>query len=244
RARLVDEGRYLGCGRLDYVEATATEPNESAVVRVHENGGVTVVTVAAPPGQGHGTMFSRLVGNLLGIEPDTIEVLTGDSDLVAQGGGTYGSRTAAIGGSAALLAARAVREKATRIAAHLLEASPADIVCEGGKFSVRGLPSRSFGWAEIAAAAHAGEAPGESPDLEDTQLFTVSQSSFANGTHGVVLEVDPDTGAVSILRWIVAHDCGPVLEPGLVEGRVHGGGVQARPAAAATEAPAAEPGPQ
>src|SRR5437660_144975 len=147
----------------------------------------------------------------------------------AQGGGTYGSRTAAIGGSAALLAARAVREKATRIAAHLLEASPADIVCEGGKFSVRGLPSRSFGWAEIAAAAHAGEAPGESPDLEDTQLFTVSQSSFANGTHGVVLEVDPDTGAVSILRWIVAHDCGHVLEPGIVEGQIHGGVVQGLP---------------
>jgi len=229
QARLRAEGRYLGIGLVNYVEATATVPHESAVVRVHENGGVTVVTGAAPQGQGHVTMFSRLVGNLLGIEPDTIEVLTGDSDLVAQGGGTYGSRTAAIGGSAALLAARVVREKAMRIAAHLLEASPVDIVSEGGKFSVRGLPSRSLGWAEIAAAAHAGQAPGESPGLEDTQLFTVSQSSFANGTHGVVLEVDPDTGAVSILRWIVAHDCGHVLEPGIVEGQIHGGVVQGLP---------------
>ena len=229
QARLRAEGRYLGIGLVNYVEATATVPHESAVVRVHANGGVTVVTGAAPQGQGHVTMFSRLVGNLLGIEPDTIEVLTGDSDLVAQGGGTYGSRTAAIGGSAALLAARAVREKAMRIAAHLLEASPVDVVSEGGKFSVRGLPSRSFGWAEIAAAAHAGQAPGESPDLEDTQLFTVSQSSFANGTHGVVLEVDPETGAVSILRWIVAHDCGHVLEPGIVEGQIHGGVVQGLP---------------
>ena len=229
QARLRAEGRYLGIGLVNYVEATATVPHESAVVRVHENGGVTVVTGAAPQGQGHVTMFSRLVGNLLGIEPDTIEVLTGDSDLVAQGGGTYGSRTAAIGGSAALLAARVVREKAMRIAAHLLEASPVDIVSEGGKFSVRGLPSRSLGWAEIAAAAHAGQAPGESPGLEDTQLFTVSQSSFANGTHGVVLEIDPDTGAVSILRWIVAHDCGHVLEPGIVEGQIHGGVVQGLP---------------
>jgi carbon-monoxide dehydrogenase large subunit len=229
QARLRAEGRYLGIGLVNYVEATATVPYESAVVRVHENGGVTVVTGAAPQGQGHVTMFSRLVGNLLGIEPDTIEVLTGDSDLVAQGGGTYGSRTAAIGGSAALLAARAVREKATRIAAHLLEASPVDVVSEGGTFSVRGLPSRSFGWPEIAAAAHAGRAPGESPGLEDTQLFTVAQSSFATGTHGVVLEVDPDTGAVSILRWIVAHDCGHVLEPGIVEGQIHGGVVQGLP---------------
>ena len=81
----------------------------------------------------------------------------------------------------------------------------------------------------IPAAAHAGQAPGESPGLEDTQLFTVSQSSFANGTHGVVLEVDPDTGAVSILRWIVAHDCGHVLEPGIVEGQIHGGVVQGLP---------------
>src|SRR5713101_7707406 len=112
QARLRGQGRYLGIGLVNYVEATATVPHESAVVRVHADGGVTVVTGAAPQGQGHVTMFSRLVGNLLGVDPDTIEVLTGDSDLVAQGGGTYGSRTAAIGGSAALLAARAVREKA------------------------------------------------------------------------------------------------------------------------------------
>src|SRR5713226_7759202 len=229
QARLRREGRYLGIGVVNYVEATATVPLESAVVRVRADGGVTVVTGAAPQGQGHVTMFSRLVGNLLGVDPDTIEVLTGDSDLVAQGGGTYGSRTAAIGGSAALLASRAVRDKAARVAAHLLEASPVDMVCEGGKFSVRGLPSRSLGWAEIAAAAHAGQVPGETPNLEDTQLFTVSQSSFANGTHGVILEVDPDTGAVSILRWIVAHDCGHVLEPGIVEGQIHGGVVQGLP---------------
>jgi len=229
QARLRGQGRYLGIGLVNYVEATATVPHESAVVRVHADGGVTVVTGAAPQGQGHVTMFSRLVGNLLGVDPDTIEVLTGDSDLVAQGGGTYGSRTAAIGGSAALLASRAVRDKAARIAAHLLEASPVDMVCEGGKFSVRGLPSRSLGWAEIAAAAHAGQVPGETSNLEDTQLFTVSQSSFANGTHGVVLEVDPDTGAVSILRWIVAHDCGHVLEPAIVEGQIHGGVVQGLP---------------
>jgi carbon-monoxide dehydrogenase large subunit len=174
-------------------------------------------------------MFSRLVGNLLGVEPDTIEVLTGDTSLVAHGGGTYGSRTAAIGGSAALLASRAVRDKAMRIAGHLLEASLADIVCEGGRFSVRGMPSRALGWAEVAAAAHAGQVPGETAGLEDTQLFTVSQSSFANGTHAVVLEVDPDTGAVSIRRWIVAHDCGRVLEPAIVEGQIHGAVVQGIP---------------
>lgn len=229
QARLRAEGRYLGIGVVNYVEATATVPLESAVVRVGADGAVTVVSGAAPQGQGHVTMFSRLVGRVLGVAPDAIEVLTGDTALVAQGGGTYGSRTAAIGGSAALLASRAVRDKAVRIAAHLLEAAAADVVLDEGRFSVRGLPSRAVGWVEVAAAAHAGRVPGETADLEDTHVFEVSQSSFANGTHAVVLEVDPETGAVDILRWIVAHDCGHVLEPGIVDGQIHGGVVQGLP---------------
>jgi len=229
QARLRAEGRYLGIGVVNYVEATATVPLESAVVRVGADGCVTVVSGAAPQGQGHVTMFSRLVGGVLGVAMDAIEVLTGDTALVAQGGGTYGSRTAAIGGSAALLASHAVRDKARRIAAHLLEASAADVVLDEGRFSVRGLPSRAVGWVEVAAAAHAGRVPGETADLEDTHVFEVSQSSFANGTHAVVLEVDPETGAVEILRWIVAHDCGHVLEPGIVDGQIHGGVVQGLP---------------
>jgi aerobic carbon-monoxide dehydrogenase large subunit len=229
QARLRAEGRYLGIGVVNYVEATATVPNESAVVRVHPDGAVTVVSGAAPQGQGHVTMFSRLVGRQLGVDPDAIEVLTGDTALVHTGGGTYGSRTAAIGGSAALLASRAVLEKARRVAAHLLEAAPADVVVERGQFSVRGLPSRALTWREVAAAAHAGRVPGEDAGLEDTHVFSVSQSSYANGTHAVVLEVDPETGAVRILRWIVAHDCGHVLEPGIVDGQIHGAVVQGLP---------------
>jgi carbon-monoxide dehydrogenase large subunit len=229
QARLRGQGRYLGIGVVNYVEATATVPNESAVVRVGPDGGVTVVSGAAPQGQGHVTMFSRLVGRQLGVDPAAIDVLTGDTALVHTGGGTYGSRTAAIGGSAALLAARAVLEKARRVAAHLLEAAPADIAIEGGRFAVRGLPSRTLGWREVAAAAHAGRVPGEAPGLEDTQVFSVSQSSFANGSHAVVLEVDPDTGLVRVLRWIVAHDCGRVLEPGIVDGQIHGAVVQGLP---------------
>jgi CO/xanthine dehydrogenase Mo-binding subunit len=229
QARLRAEGRYLGVGVVNYVEATATVPIESALVRVRPDGGVTVITGAAPQGQGHVTMFSHLVGDVLGVEGDRVEVLTGDSALLATGGGTYGSRTAAIGGSAALLAGRVVRDKAIRIAAHLLEAASADVVVDGGTFSVRGLPSRALSWTDVAAAAHAGRVPGEAPGLEGSETFTVSQSSFANGTHAVVLEVDPETGAVSILRWIVAHDCGHVLEPGMVEGQIHGGVVQGIP---------------
>src|SRR5690349_1190200 len=220
QARLRTLGRYLGIGLVNYVEATATVPNESAVVRVHADGRVTVVSGAAPQGQGHVTMFSRLVGRQLGVDPDAIEVLTGDTALVGTGGGTYGSRTAAIGGSAALLASRAVLDKARRVAAHLVEAA---------RFSVRGLPSRALGWPEVAAAAHGGRVPGETAGLEDTRVFAVSQSSFANGTHAVVLEVDPETGAVTVRRWIVAHDCGHVLEPGIVDGQIHGAVVQGLP---------------
>ena len=229
QARLRAQGRYLGIGVVNYVEATATVPNESAVVRVGADARVTVISGAAPQGQGHVTMFSRLVGRQLGVAPEEIDVLTGDTALVHTGGGTYGSRTAAIGGSAALLAARGVLDKAKRIAAHLLEAAPADVVVENGRFAVRGLPSRALGWREIAAAAHAGRVPGEPAGLEDTQVFTVGQSSYANGTHAVVLEVDPDTGHVRVDRWIVAHDCGTVLEPGIVEGQIHGAVVQGLP---------------
>ena len=174
-------------------------------------------------------MFSRLVGELLGVDPTAIDVLTGDTSLIPQGGGTFGSRTTALGGSAALLASRVVRDKALRIAAHLIEASPADIVCRDGGFSVRGFPSRAIGWAEVAAAAHAGGVSGETPGLEDTQIFSVSESTFANGTHAAVIEVDPATGAVKIMRWVVAHDCGRVLNPPLVDGQIHGGVVQGLP---------------
>jgi len=227
--RLRAEGRYLGIGLVNYVEATATGPHEGAIVRISAEGGVTVITGAAPQGQGHATMLSRVVGKVLGVDAERIEVLTGDSDLLPDAGGTYGSRTAAIGGSSAWLAARAVRDKACRVAGHLLEASPADVVCADGTFSVKGLPSRALGWAEVAAAAHAGVLTGEDRGLEDRNLFTVPQSSYANGTHAVVLEVDPDTGAVRIHRWVVAHDCGTVLEPAIVDGQIHGGVVQGVP---------------
>src|SRR2546426_874999 len=179
-------GPYRGAGRpygTAVIErAMDALARESAIVRVRPDGGVTIVSGAAPQGQGHVTLFSHLIGDVLGVDPETIDVLTGDSALVATGGGTYGSRTAAIGGSAALLAGRVVRDKAIRIAAHLLEAAPVDVVCAGGKFSVRGLPSRALGWADVAAAAHAGQVPGETAGLEHLEVFNVARSSFATSS--------------------------------------------------------------
>jgi CO/xanthine dehydrogenase Mo-binding subunit len=229
QTRLRAAGRHLGVGLVNYIEATATAPHEGVIVRVEADGRVTVITGSAPQGQGHVTMLSHVVGERLGVDAETIEVLTGDTALIPVGGGTYGSRTAAIGGSAALLASRAVCDKATRIAAHLLEAAPADIALQDGTFSVRGLSSRAIGWAEVAAAAHGGTVPDEAPGLEDLQVFSVPQSSYANGTHAAVVEVDAETGGVTILRWVVAHDCGRVLQPAIVEGQIHGGVVQGIP---------------
>ncbi len=226
QARLRAEGRWLGVGLVNYVEATATVPLEAVTVRVAEDGGVLVVCGASPQGQGHETMLSRLVGAELGVDPADIDVKTGDTSLIHTGGGTFGSRVTALGGSAALLAGRAVAEKSRRIAAHLLEAAAADVVAEGGRFMVRGFPGRTVTWQEVAAAAHARPVPGEAPGLEDTNVFTVERSSYANGTHAAVVEVDPDTGAVKVLRWVVAHDCGRVLNPGMVDGQIHGGVVQ------------------
>jgi aerobic carbon-monoxide dehydrogenase large subunit len=226
QARLRAEGRWLGVGLVNYVEATATVPLEAVTVRVAEDGGVLVVCGASPQGQGHETMLSRLVGAELGVDPAGIDVKTGDTSLIHTGGGTFGSRVTALGGSAALLAGQAVAEKSRRIAAHLLEAAAADVVAEGGRFMVRGFPGRTITWQEVAAAAHARPVPGEAPGLEDTNVFTVERSSYANGTHAAVVEVDPDTGAVKVLRWVVAHDCGRVLNPGMVDGQIHGGVVQ------------------
>jgi carbon-monoxide dehydrogenase large subunit len=226
QTRLRAEGRHLGVGLVNYVEATGTAPLESVSVRVERDGRLVVVTGASPQGQGHETLLSRLVGDLLGVDPDGIEVLTGDTSLIATGGGTFGSRTTALAGSAALLASRVVRDKAVRIAAQLLEAAAEDVVLEQGRFSVRGFPAMSMGWAEVARAAHDGAVAAEAPGLEDTNVFTVSQSTFANGTHAVVLEVDPATGGVTLRRWVVAHDCGRVLQPALVDGQIHGGVVQ------------------
>ena len=226
QARLRAQGRWLGVGLVNYVEATATVPLEAVTVRVAADGGVLVVCGASPQGQGHETMLSRLVGASLGVDPERVEVATGDTSLIHTGGGTFGSRVTALGGSAALLAGQAVAEKSRRIAAHLLEAAAADVVAQGGRFMVRGFPGRTVTWAEVAAAAHAGRVPGETSGLEDTNVFTVDRSSYANGTHAAVVEVDPETGAVRVLRWVVAHDCGRVLNPGMVDGQIHGGVVQ------------------
>jgi carbon-monoxide dehydrogenase large subunit len=182
-------------------------------------------------GQGHATTLAQLAADELGIDVADIAVVQGDTDLVPYGFGTFASRSAAMSGGATIMASRAVADKMRRIAAHWLEASADDIVLSGGRAFVAGAPERST---DIRDIAHASILqcnrlpPGEEPGLESTQRYTAGQGTggFSNACHIVVVEVDPETGRVEIVRYVVAEDCGAMINPMIVEGQVHGGVAQ------------------
>ena len=221
-------GRYLGIGVASLVEETAIGPYESAVVRVDGAGKVTVLTGSSPHGQGHVTTFSQLVADELDIDLEDVTVLHGDTDVVAEGVGTFASRSAAIGGAAARSAAATVKEKALTLASHLLEIDPADLEWRDGAAVVRGA-SRSMSLAELAGAATAWNAPlpgGLDWNLEATHRHQAPGIAFSHATHAAKVAVDVTTGEIDVLDYVVVHDCGTVINPSIVEGQVHGGVVQ------------------
>lgn len=241
QAELRTQGRLLGIGLSTYVESAGLAPSrwmgrmglqaglwESATVRVHPSGKIAVFTGTSPHGQGEETTFTQLVADEFGVAPDDIEVVHGDTEMIPFGLGTYGSRTTAVGGSAIVLAAREVREKAARIAAHLLEAKPQDVVFERGVFHVKGAPGRAKTFAEVAGAAYlAWNLPeGVAPGLEATHFFDPPNFVFPFGTHVCAVEVDSETGAVHFRKYVAVDDVGNVINPMLVDGQVHGGIVQ------------------
>jgi carbon-monoxide dehydrogenase large subunit len=231
-------GRPLGVGLSAYIEACGLAPSavvgslgagaglwESAKLRVHPTGSVTVYTGSSAHGQGHHTTFSQIVAEKLGLPLDKIDIVHGDTREVQFGMGTYGSRSAAVGGSAIAKSADKVIEKCKKIAAHLLEASEADIVFEEGKFHVRGVPAKSKAWGDVVLMAYlAHNVPaGMEPGLEATTFYDPPNFTYPFGTHVAVVEVDPDTGAVKLLRYLAVDDVGNVINPMIVEGQVHGG---------------------
>ncbi|HSR41483.1 MAG TPA: molybdopterin cofactor-binding domain-containing protein, partial [Longimicrobiales bacterium] len=176
-------------------------------------------------GQGHETTFAQVAAERFQVPLEDVEVVHGDTGEIPMGMGTYGSRSAAVGGSALYESLEKIREKATRLAAHLLEAAPEDVVLEEGSFHVKGAPDRAKAWGDVALSAYlAHDMPeGMEPGLEATSFFDPENFTFPFGTHIAVVEVDPETGFVSLERYVAVDDVGEVINPVIVDGQVHGG---------------------
>ena len=223
QARARERGELLGIGLATYVELSA-QGWESGAIRVEPSGRVTVLTGAVPHGQGHETAFAQLVADQLGVPIENVRVRYGDTAAVPVGIGTFGSRSAALAGSALVVAAERVKQKALQVAAHLLEAAPEDLVYEGGRVFVRGAPGRAVTLEQVARAAYSrSPAPGIEPGLEATAYFHAPQESYSFGAYVAVVKVDPETGVVRLEKMVAVDDCGQVINPLLVEGQIHGG---------------------
>ncbi len=224
------EGRYAGCGVACYVEGTGIGPYEGCRITVEPSGKVFAATGVGTQGQGHMTAFAQIVADALGVTPRDVSVHSGDTGLFGWGTGTFASRAAVVAGNAVALAAQAVRDKARLVAARMLEAPPEEIDLADGKLFVRGVPGRSVSLGEAAAAANplrfSMPAEWEGPGLEAIRYFAPPQGTFSSGVHAAVVEVDPETGMLTIHRYVVVHDCGRVINPMIVEGQIHGGVAQ------------------
>jgi carbon-monoxide dehydrogenase large subunit len=235
------KGRYLGIGFSTYVEICGLGPSkvagavgfqgglwESATVRVHPSGKISVFTGASPHGQGEETTFAQIVSQKLGVPVEDIEIVHGDTDRISMGWGTYGSRTTPVGGTAIAIACDRVLEKAKKIAAHALEVSEADLDFEDGTFQVKGVPDKKITFQEVTLQAYlAWNLPeGVEPSLEAQAFYDPSNFVYPFGTHICVVEVDGETGEVKLKRYVAVDDPGPVINPMVAEGQVHGGIVQ------------------
>jgi aerobic carbon-monoxide dehydrogenase large subunit len=237
RAEARRRGRLRGIGIATYVEACGIAPSalvgalgaraglyESASVRVHPTGSVTVFTGTHSHGQGHETTFAQIVAEQLGVPVESVEVVHGDTDKIPFGMGTYGSRSLAVGGSALVKATDKIVAKAKKIAAHLLEAGEGDIELRDGKFVVAGTDrSKTFG--EIALTAYVPHKypAGLEPGLEESAFYDPKNFTFPAGCHVCEVEIDPDTGQVQVVDFTVIDDVGTVVNPIIVDGQIHGG---------------------
>jgi carbon-monoxide dehydrogenase large subunit len=238
QAELRAEDRYLGIGVACFVESAGLAPSETAgelgsqaglwesgLVRVHPTGKATVFCGTADQGQGHRTTYAQIAADELGIPYEDIEIVEGDTDQIPEGRGTYGSRSAPVGGGAIAQSAEKVVEKARTIAAHQLEADTEDVSFEDGEFGVIGAPDRSMTMQEVAQQAYlAHDMPDEiEPGLEATSFYDPENFTFPFGTHVAVVEVDPESGEIEIEKYVAVDDCGNQINPMIVEGQIHGG---------------------
>ncbi len=235
------QGRYQGIGLSTYVEVCGLAPSpaagamgfqgglwEPATIRMLATGKVVVLTGTSPHGQGEETTFAQMVGDMLGVPVEDVDVVHGDTGAIPMGWGTYGSRSTAVGGTAIYKATQKVIEKAKKVAAHLLEAAPDDVVFDSGTFHVQGSPDKTKTIQEVALMANlAWNMPeGVEPGLEESSFHDPTNFTYPFGAHICTVEVDPDTGEVKILRYVAVDDVGVVVNPMIVDGQVHGGVAQ------------------
>jgi carbon-monoxide dehydrogenase large subunit len=234
------EGRLVGIGVSGCIEASGPAPSrvagslgsavgfwESAVIRVHPTGKASLFTGSHAHGQGHETTFAQVVADELGLNLEDVEVVHGDTARVPFGMGTYGSRSAAVGGSAVVRSAEKIRAKALKIAAHQLEAAEEDLVYDrdSGKIYVKGSPDKAKAFGEVAFAAYTAHnlPDGLEPGLEETAFYDPSNFTFPNSAHIAQVEVDRETGEVTIQRYVAVDDVGKVINPLVVDGQIVGG---------------------
>jgi carbon-monoxide dehydrogenase large subunit len=226
-------GELMGIGFSTFTEVVGAGPSkhfdilgikmfDSAEIRIHPTGSGIVRAGTKSQGQGHETTWAQIVAEELGLDPQNIMVEEGDTDTAPYGLGTYASRSTPVAGAAIATAARRVRERAKKIAAHLLEVGEADVEWKDYKFQVKGVPAKSVTMKEVAFAAYTNPGPNE-PGLEGSNYYDPPNMTFPNGTYIAVVDVDRETGEVKVRRFLAVDDCGTVINPMIVEGQIHGG---------------------
>src|SRR5215211_6626574 len=229
-----EQDRIMGIGVSTFTEIVGAGPKkqchiaglemfDSAELRVHPTGKAILKIGVQSQGQGHETTFAQIVAGELGIPAEDVEVHHGDTDHTPYGLGTYGSRSTPVGGAAAAVVSRKIREKAKKIAAHLLEAAEDDLEWVDGGFQVKGSPSQRKEMGEIAFAAYINTPPDEEAGLEGVAYYDPPEMTYPFGAYICVVDIDPGTGQVSVRRFIAVDDCGVRINPMIVEGQVHGG---------------------
>lgn len=227
-------GELMGIGISTFTETVGAGPGkhfdilgikmfDSAEIRIHPTGSGIVRAGTRHQGQGHETTWAQIVAEELGLDPQELLVEEGDTDTAPYGLGTYASRSTPVAGGALALASRRIREKAKKIAAHLLEAAEDDVEWKDYKFGVKGVPGKSVTMKEVAFAAYTNPPPDTEPGLEATYYYDPPNLTFPNGAYIAVVDVDRDTGHVQVRRFLAVDDCGIVINPMIVEGQIHGG---------------------
>jgi carbon-monoxide dehydrogenase large subunit len=220
-------GEIVGVGVSTFVEPSGGAGFESGTVRIERSGDVTVLTGSSSHGQGHETVWAQIAAELMKAPMDSVTVLHGDTYVSQQGTGTFGSRSAVVGGGALAVAAQRVIDKAKRIAAHLVEAAAEDMVQADGGFAVAGVPEKKVSWRQIAAAAYGGKIPqGMEIGLQETCFFDPRREAWGYGAHVCLVSIDRETGAPTIEKLVLVDDCGVLINPMIVEGQIHGGVAQ------------------